>query len=103
MYIALVLPSMHRYQLICVDREGNIFVSDTGNLRIRRISPEGMISTVAGGGSSGANDVLGPEARLDVPCGTATVHCRLRKSQDQKNGGRGREKNNAMRRPTGVS
>jgi trimeric autotransporter adhesin len=37
---------------VAVDGAGNIFFSDTGNLRVRKIDGSGSISTVAGNGSS---------------------------------------------------
>jgi hypothetical protein len=38
---------------LAVDATGNLFITDTGNKRIRRVAPNGVISTVAGNGSSG--------------------------------------------------
>lgn len=37
---------------VALDLEGNIFVADLGNARVRRIDTKGVISTVAGGGNT---------------------------------------------------
>ena len=37
---------------LAFDGAGNLYIADLGNARIRRVSPEGIISTVAGGGES---------------------------------------------------
>jgi len=38
---------------LTVDGEGNVYIADSGNNRIRKISPDGIITTVAGNGTSG--------------------------------------------------
>jgi len=38
-----------------VDSHGNLFFSDGGNNRVRRVSPEGIITTVAGSGTYGSS------------------------------------------------
>jgi hypothetical protein len=43
-----------------VDRAGNLFVSDYGNFRIRKVSRNGIISTVAGNGAPGLSGDGGP-------------------------------------------
>ena len=46
------------------DRFGNLFIADTANFRIRLVSPEGIIITWAGGGTTllDANRPLAPAA-----------------------------------------
>jgi DNA-binding CsgD family transcriptional regulator/sugar lactone lactonase YvrE len=57
---------------LAVDAAGNLFVADTANERIRKIT-DGVISTVAGTGSSGfsGDGGPGPKAKLNVPMGVA--------------------------------
>ena len=58
---------------LAVDASGNIFVADTGNNRIRRVSPDGVITTVAGAGGRGYSGDGGPalSAQLGAPVGVA--------------------------------
>jgi sugar lactone lactonase YvrE len=60
-------------QGVAVDQEGNVFVADTGNGSIRKISREGAVSTLAGSaeGESGHVDGAGDTARFDDPVGLA--------------------------------
>lgn len=55
---------------LALDRNGNLFVSDYGNSRIRKISPDGMVTT-AYGGPSGFSGDNGPavSARFSNPAG----------------------------------
>src|ERR1700681_2403706 len=38
---------------------GNVYIADTGNLRVRRVDTSGVITTVAGGGNASPNEVDG--------------------------------------------
>src|SRR5579871_2091285 len=51
---------------VVVDKEGNILVADTFNDRIRKVAPNGIITTVAGGGSNGSGDG-GPATSAHLP------------------------------------
>src|SRR5439155_24472856 len=59
---------------LSVDNAGNLFIADTNNPRIRRVSPDGVITTVAGNGSRGFAGDGGPavDAQLNGPWGVAT-------------------------------
>ncbi len=54
---------------IAVDSAGNLYVADTGNNEIRKISPSDVVSTLAGSGSLGHADGTGAAASFDNPFG----------------------------------
>lgn len=58
---------------VVVDGNGNIFISDSGNQRVRMVNPAGIITTVAGTGVPDATGDGGPatEATLAKPLGLA--------------------------------
>ena len=58
---------------IAVDTRGNVFVADTYNDRVRMISTDGQVSTVAGAGSPGYADGDRNTALFDTPCGIAVA------------------------------
>jgi DNA-binding beta-propeller fold protein YncE len=58
---------------VAVDEDGNIIVADTGNHCIRKITPQGQVSTLAGTDEEGLRDGEGAVARFSMPCGLA-VH-----------------------------
>jgi trimeric autotransporter adhesin len=56
---------------VAVDRAGNLFITDSGNYRVRKVSPDGTITTVVGGGTHGlVNGIAATAATLD-PFGLA--------------------------------
>lgn len=66
---------------LAVDSLGNVFISDTGNHRIRRVDVKtGVISTVVGTGDAGfeAETLPGVAARLNGPTGIAYDQRRAR-------------------------
>ncbi|HXG58489.1 MAG TPA: hypothetical protein VNL91_05675, partial [Thermoanaerobaculia bacterium] len=47
---------------VTIDNDGNLYVADYGNARIRKISPGGLVFTFAGGGICPRQDGNGPDA-----------------------------------------
>ena len=64
----LILPSA-----VAFDSTGNLYIAETGNHVIRRVDPQGQITTIAGTGTQGFSGDNGPatQAQLDSPQGLA--------------------------------
>jgi sugar lactone lactonase YvrE len=56
---------------VAVDASGSLYVADTGNATIRKITPDGMVSTLAGSAARGNQDGVGSTASFKAPAGIA--------------------------------
>jgi len=76
---------------VAVDASGNLFITDQFNNRVRRVSPNGIITTVAGGaggyyGAYSGDGGAATNAGLKGPCGVTMDVCGNLFIADQGNG-----------------
>ena len=56
---------------VAVDGEGNLYIADRNNNRIRKVDSTGTITTIAGGGGFGEDGGPATQVRLNLPYGVA--------------------------------
>lgn len=52
---------------VAVDDAGNLYVADTNNYRVRRVAPDGTISTIAGNGESTIRSLEPSGRAIEIP------------------------------------
>jgi len=54
---------------LAVDTAGNLYIADAGNYCIRKVTPDGIVTTVAGNGSGGFSGHGGPAINAQLGSG----------------------------------
>jgi sugar lactone lactonase YvrE len=62
--------ALHNPSQLAVDTVGNLYIADTVNDRVRRVSPSGVITTVAGNGTAGFSGDGGPATTAELDMGS---------------------------------
>ena len=70
-YATVMISSFNLPNGAAVDSSGNVYVADTHNNKIRKVSTAGVVTTLAGSGSSGSTDGTGTAAMFNGPMGVA--------------------------------
>ncbi len=63
--------SFHYPAIVAVDRNNNLFITDQENHKIRKCTPDGIVSTYAGTGTIGTTDGISSSAQFNAPTGVA--------------------------------
>lgn len=63
--------SLHTPSGLALDHAGNLYIADTGNHAIRKLSKDGQLSTLAGTGQAGQRDGAAAQAQFNGPTGVA--------------------------------
>ncbi len=61
------MASFHTPRGLAIDVAGNLYVADYSNHLIRKITPSGVVTTVAGSGTSGSSNGTGTSASFNLP------------------------------------
>ena len=66
-----IAAKLNKPYSVAVDAQGSIYFSDTQNDRIRKVTPDGIINTIAGNGTQGFRDGPALQAEFYGPSGIA--------------------------------
>lgn len=64
-----LMASLNSPKGICFDILGNLYVTEWGSDKIRKITPDGLVSTFAGGGKLNNLDGIGTNSGFNLPSG----------------------------------
>ncbi|MCB9642807.1 MAG: hypothetical protein H6728_06985 [Myxococcales bacterium] len=70
---SVLQSSFNQPEDLAFDTSGNLYIADTGNHAIRKIDPQGKVSTIAGNGTSGYQDGASGQALFFAPRGIAVA------------------------------
>lgn len=65
---------LNRPSGIAIDGSGNFYIADTANNQIRKITPSGTVTTLAGSGDPGSTDGIGAAASFNGPSGITVTN-----------------------------
>jgi hypothetical protein len=68
------LARLYTPEGITIDSAGNLYVAENSGHKIRKITKQGIVSLIAGGGTAGMVDGTGPNALFNAPEGVAIVN-----------------------------
>ena len=69
--VATLAASFDTPSGLAIDDDGNLYVADTGGNAIRKVTPEGVLSTIAGDGTAGYVDGPAAQSQFNGPIGVA--------------------------------
>jgi secreted PhoX family phosphatase len=70
---SLTAASFNEPDALTFDSSGNMYITDDGNNLVRKITPAGIVSTIAGSGSAGFVNGIGSGVCFDSPYGIAVA------------------------------
>lgn len=65
------VAKFERIKSMCLDPQGNLIVTDNQNNRIRKVTPEGVVTTLAGTGETGNTNGVLLSSSFNIPYGIA--------------------------------
>jgi sugar lactone lactonase YvrE len=67
-----IAATFNKPEKLTFDKNGDLYVADTTGHKIRKITPVGVVTTIAGSGTAGSTDATGTSATFKYPKGIIT-------------------------------